>query len=280
MTLTRSASVDVTSKVVATTEVAEAFYQTRLRVPTREQAPVLTVEPGQFVQLQPRPPEGVYPYLRIPLSVSAVDEAGGIVDVLYEVVGPKTGALRRIAVGEDVGFLGPFGNGFPTPSTGATPILVGGGIGVPPLIYFGTVLRAAGTTPPILVVGARSKSKHLPDGLLDSASHDVRRATDDGSLGHAGLVTDLLQDAFGEGHQAPVVYTCGPHAMMAAVARLCADHKVPCFASLEEYMACGIGVCVGCVVERANGTSKSSPYDHYARVCVDGPIFDSRQIAW
>jgi dihydroorotate dehydrogenase electron transfer subunit len=77
-----------------------------------------------------------------------------------------------------------------------------------------------------------------------------------------------------------VVYTCGPHAMMAAVARLCLEHDVPCFASLEEYMACGFGVCVGCVVERANKDSQPSPYGHYARVCVDGPVFDSRQIVW
>jgi len=274
MNQTLPAVVDVAARVTATTEVAEAFFQTRLQVPDA------AVEPGQFIQLRPRPLEGTYPYLRMPLSVSAVDRERGLVDVLYELVGPKTVALRRVAVGDEVGFLGPLGNRFPEPATGTTPILVGGGIGVPPLIYLGTTLRTGGRHDPILVVGARNAGKHLPDTLLDPASADVRRATDDGSLGHAGFVTELLTDVLEAGPAAPVVYTCGPHAMMAAVARLCAGRDVPCFASLEEYMACGFGVCVGCVVERADKDSQPSPYGHYARVCVDGPVFDARQIAW
>ncbi len=265
---------DVGARVSSTTQVADAFFQTRLQV--RD----VSVEPGQFVQLRPRCIEGTYPYLRIPLSVSAVDTERGLVDVLYEVVGPKTSALRHVCVGDEVGFLGPLGNRFPEPASDATPILVGGGIGVPPLIYFGTTLRTAERWDPILVVGARNAGKHLPDTLLEPASADVRRATDDGSLGQAGLVTNLLTEALEAGSAAPVVYTCGPHAMMAAVARLCAGRDVPCFASLEEYMACGFGVCVGCVVERADKESQPSPYGHYARVCVDGPIFDARQIAW
>ncbi|HJP32969.1 MAG TPA: dihydroorotate dehydrogenase electron transfer subunit [Candidatus Latescibacteria bacterium] len=263
----------VTARVEATTQVTGAFFQTRLLVPE------VTVEPGQFVQLRPRPRQGLYPFLRVPLSVSAVDAEGGLIDVLYELVGPKTGALRALGVGDEVGFLGPLGKPFPVPSAGTTPILVGGGIGVPPLIYFGTCLRAADRDP-ILVVGARSSDKHLPDGLLEPASSQIRRATDDGSLGHNGLVTDLLEQALGASLTAPVVYTCGPHGMMAAVARLCARRDVPCFASLEAYMACGIGVCVGCVVERADKDSQPSADGHYARVCVDGPVFDAQEIVW
>ncbi len=264
---------DVQVRVVATTEVAEAFFQTRLEVPDT------TIRPGQFIQLRPRSEQSIYPFLRIPLSVAAVDVQQQTIDVLYEQVGPKTTALRHLAAGDEVGFLGPLGNHFPTPEPGAVPVLVGGGIGVPPLIYFGTSLRVHGYEP-ILLVGARSANKHLPDRLLAPAAADVRRASDDGTLGHAGFVTGLLHSALDEPLPSPVVYTCGPHGMMAAVARLCAERDVPCFASLEEYMACGFGVCVGCVVERANKESLPSPYGHYARVCIDGPIFDARQIVW
>ena len=273
MTAPASIAADVLARVVATTEVADAFFQTRLEVPK------MTILPGQFVQLRPRRREGSYPYLRIPLSVSAVDVSQQTIDVLYEQVGPKTTALRHLAVGDEAGVLGPLGNHFPEPEPGVVPVLVGGGIGVPPLIHFGASIRAEGGQP-ILLVGARSAGKHLPDGLLNPAAADVRRATDDGSLGTAGFVTELLKGAFDDLAATPVVYTCGPHAMMAAVARLCAEQDVLCFASLEEYMACGFGVCVGCVVERANKDDQPSPYGHYARVCVDGPIFDARQIAW
>ena len=124
------------------------------------------------------------------------------------------------------------------------------------------------------------KSGSLKGTEDDEESRAPRQRRSDGSLGQAGLVTNLLTEALETGPAAPVVYTCGPHAMMAAVARLCAGRDVPCFASLEEYMACGFGVCVGCVVERADKESQPSPYGHYARVCVDGPIFDARQIAW
>lgn len=278
MTPAATATVDTTAQVVSTTEVADAFFQTRL------QAPGMVVLPGQFVQLRPRPRAGVFPYLRMPLSVAAVDAQQGTIDVLYETVGPKTTALRQLAEGAEVGLLGPIGNSFPAPQSGITPILVGGGIGVPPLIYFGCSLRNAGHDPR-LVVGARTAGKHLPDSLLLPAGQ-VQRATDDGTLGHAGLVTDLLRDALSgpelslNGGPSTMVYTCGPHGMMAAVAALCAEYNVECFASLEEYMACGFGVCVGCVVERADTQAQKSAYGHYARVCVDGPVFDARQIAW
>lgn len=262
---------DVTACIISTTEVAEAFFQTRLRAS-------MVVEPGQFVQVRPRRPDSVYPFLRMPLSVSAVDPEAGTIDVLYETVGPKTRALRHLASGDEVGLLGPVGNSFPMPPAGVRPILTGGGIGVPPLIYFGTRLRAQGHDP-TLVIGARTAGKHLPDSLVQPAAQLVQRATDDGSLGHAGLVTDLLHEAL-RGPGEAIVYTCGPHGMMAAVAGLCAEQGVSCFASLEEYMACGFGVCVGCVVERADKSAQTSPYGHYARVCVDGPVFDAREIAW
>lgn len=264
---------DTTATILSTESVADAFYRTRFQMPVE---PV--VKPGQFVQVRPRAEHLSSPYLRMPLSVSAVDRTNSTIDVLYETVGPKTTALQSLSQGDDVAILGPLGNQFPEPEADATPVLVGGGIGVPPLIYFGTQLRASSRAVHLLV-GARTAGKHLPDDLLQPATTALGRATDDGSLGHAGVVTELLEKAVQELPN-PVVYTCGPHGMMAAVAALCVRHDVSCFASLEEYMACGFGVCVGCVVERADKEGQASAYTHYARVCVDGPVFDARQIVW
>ena len=156
-------------------------------------------------------------------------------------------------------------------------VLVGGGIGVPPLLYWGLELKQRKYRT-VLLVGARTADKHLPRKLLEPAADIVHFATDDGSLGHAGLVTAPLQHELA-GERPCAVYCCGPHAMMEAVAAICIEAQVPCQVSLEEYMACGIGICVGCAVELATAKGDTD-YGRYARVCVDGPAFDARQIKW
>ena len=266
--------VDGCAGVRQTAEVAEGFFHTRLQVPTA----ALGVLPGQFLQLQPRKDEVLSPYLRVPMSVAAVDEARGTVDVLYDRTGPKTRALARLRTGDRVRFLGPLGNCFPAPEAEAAAVLVGGGIGLPPLLFLGRRLVARGRSVRLLA-GARSAARHLPDDLLTPAARSVLRATDDGSMGHHGLVTDLLVPILDGAGSGVAVYTCGPHAMMAAVARLCAERGVPCHASLEEYMACGFGVCVGCVVGRSV-EQPLNPYHRYSRICVDGPVYDARTIEW
>lgn len=265
---------DVSARVDQCREVADGVHLTRLEA----RGVAATARPGQFVQLRTRPRDGFSPFLRLPLSVAAVDRDAGTFDVLYEEVGPKTRALWRCEPGAEVGCLGPLGNAFVPPTEGGDALLVGGGIGVPPLLFFGHELRAAGGDP-ILLVGARTAGKHLPDDIVGAGARQALRATDDGTLGHAGLVTDLLTRRLATG---PVVtvYTCGPHGMMAAVARECARRGVACQASLEAYMACGFGVCVGCVVERADGGAADGPYARYSRVCVEGPVYDAMRIAW
>ena len=264
--------VDGCAGVRQTVEVAEGFFQTRLQVP----AAALRVLPGQFLQLRPRRDDMLSPYLRIPMSVAGVDEAESTMDVLYDRVGQKTRALSRLPAGERVGFLGPLGNHFPAPEGEA--VLVGGGIGLPPLLFLGRRLVAEGRSV-LLLAGARSAARHLPDDLLRPAAPGFLRATDDGSLGHHGLVTDLLSRILDHARPGITVYTCGPHTMMAAVARLCAERGVPCHASLEEYMACGFGVCVGCVVARVE-EAHDDLYHRYSRICVDGPVYDARTIEW
>lgn len=263
--------VDAPARLRETVEVAAGFFLSRLEVPEA----ALEAHPGQFLQLQPRPAGLQAPYLRLPMSVAGVDAAEGTVDVLYDRVGPKTRVLSLMPEGEAIGCLGPLGNRFPLAGGEGTAVLVGGGIGLPPLLFLGRRLGAEGRHV-LLLAGARSADRHLPEELLHPAAACFLRATDDGSLGHPGRVTDLLVEALAAPN--PTVYTCGPHPMMASVARICADHEVPCFASLEEYMACGFGVCVGCVVGRAG--IGLDPYHRYSRICVNGPVYDARTIEW
>ncbi|MDE2811073.1 MAG: dihydroorotate dehydrogenase electron transfer subunit [Gemmatimonadota bacterium] len=263
--------IDEQARLLSNREVAADFYLARLNAPYI----AARIEPGQFVNIQVG--AGIDPLLRIPLSVSGVYREAGVIEVLYEEVGPKTRALSQFGPDAILPTLGPLGKWFAPPPESTRVVLVGGGIGVPPLLYWGLKLRQR-SYQTALLVGARTVDKHLPSELLAPAADAVRLATDDGSLGHAGLVTDLLQHELVEKGSC-AVYCCGPHAMMEAVAAICLEAEVPCQVSLEEYMACGIGICVGCAVELATAKGDTD-YGRYARVCVDGPAFDARQIKW
>ena len=263
---------DTEAEVLANYEVALNFYLIRLFLPQT----AAIVMPGQFVMLEVG--SGTVPLLRVPLSVCTADVNAGTIDVLYENMGPKTAMLCGARPGDILCCMGPIGNAFSMPTN--LPILVGGGIGVPPLLFFGNVLTEAGVQARLLV-GARTETKLLPEALLNSASAKHMVATDDGSAGHHGFITELLQEVLEQDHQV-TVYTCGPHGMMAEVAIICRDHEIPCYVSLEEYMACGFGVCVGCVVPRSKvqTVSRASSYHDYSRICVDGPVYDAREIDW
>ena len=265
---------DETGKVLFNLEVAEDFYLLRLAVPHIAAG----VVPGQFVEV--RVSSNFSPFLRIPLSICKTDPVAGTIDLLYEDMGAKSRALSLQRSGCEIACLGPLGHGFKVPAADRAAILVGGGIGTPPLLFLGEELRRA-SRQVALLVGARSANKHLPDNLLNAAAGEVQKATDDGSNGHHGLVTDLLKEKLATGKKY-TVYTCGPHAMMAAVAAICREARVSCQASLEEYMACGFGVCVGCVVEVTlpEHESLASPYLQYSRICVDGPVFDAQRVCW
>ena len=154
---------------------------------------------------------------------------------------------------------------------------------MPPLLFLGHILSNGDHNTSVdLLVGARTAAKHLSMDHLRSAASSVAIATDDGSAGHAGLITELLEQRLAAvAADEVVVYTCGPHPMMRAVASICArSGEVACFASLEEYMACGYGVCVGCVVETQAPDRDRSEYERYSRICVDGPVYDAAQIIW
>lgn len=218
-------------------------------------------QPGQFYMLASATRwgggEDERPYLPRAFSVLRAD--GDERAFMLEDVGPGTQRLCELRAGDDLLLLGPLGQGFGAPADGRRAILCGGGVGVAPLALWQQELRTAGV-PIEVLLGFRDAVHAAGAVLLD----DAAVATDDGSVGHHGLVTQLL-DASLDGDPHAVVYTCGPPGMLEAVRARCAERGVPSQLALESGMACGYGACFGCVVPLAAGG--------YARVCVDGPVF-------
>jgi len=230
------------------------------------------VRPGQFVMLRP---EGAWdPLLPRAFSVYHADPAAGIVEILYRVVGRGTHRLRQSRPGHRLSLWGPLGNWFSEPE-GAEVILVAGGVGIPPLVFLADRLRAAETiSGGVAMVGAATASFLVGTHRLAAAGFRVLTSTDDGSHGHAGRVTELLQHFLTHSPAQALlrIYACGPMPMLRAVARIVLEAGVPSELALEAPMACGIGACLGCTVPRMGGG--------FARVCREGPVFPAGAIAW
>lgn len=223
----------------------------------------VAARPGQFTML--RGAEwGDAPLLPRPMSYLT---AGATPSVLIKVLGEGTARMARAEPGEPFTLLGPLGNSWRPPTSGRRPLLVAGGVGVAPLLFFARVLAESGARPVALYGGRTSRDLTLEDELSEVA--DVHLTTENGSRGHAGRVTDLLGELLTENSE---VYTCGPDRMMASVAAICASRDIPCEASLETPMACGYGVCLGCPVPTTDGG--------YLYACMQGPCVDARRIAW
>jgi dihydroorotate dehydrogenase electron transfer subunit len=219
-------------------------------------------EPGQFYMLASAERWGggrdERPYLPRAFSHARVREDGSL-DFLLEAVGPGTERLAELKIGEGVWLTGPLGIGFRPPSEGRTPLLVGGGIGTAPLLCLHDEI---GPDVPVLL-GFRSAAHAEASRLFRGAPPQI--ATDDGSVGHAGLVTELLRDRLDNAE----VYACGPPPMLEAVRAMCAERDVPAQLAMESGMACGFGACFGCVVPTKQG---------YVRLCVDGPVLEARDL--
>lgn len=202
------------------------------------------------------------PYL--PRAFSFLRAApGGELSFMLEDVGPGTRRLAALAAGDGLWLTGPLGEGFRAPHDGRRALLTGGGVGVPPLSAWADELGDR----PLALLGFRD-GEHA-DGAAVMTAAQLRVATDDGSVGHHGLVTELLAAELARDRHA-VVYACGPPAMLEAVRALCAEHDVPAQLALEAGMACGFGACYGCVVPLREGG--------YARICVDGPVLDGDRL--
>jgi len=236
--------------------------------------------PGQFYMLAAARcwgSGGERPFLPRALSVMQAPDRSDELQFLLEDVGPGTERLCELDRGDRLRLLGPLGVGFADPGEGRRPLLVGGGVGIAPLVIMRDALLAGhdlrngsmvggGPTspPPTTLLGFRDADHAAGAELLPGA----RIATDDGSVGHHGPVTELLLDELHLDAHA-TVYACGPPAMLEAVRIICAERELPAQLALEAPMACGFGACNGCVVETTDG---------YARVCVDGPVFEATSL--
>ncbi len=255
------------AEVLVNERIARNVYLMRLRAPRIARA----CRPAQFVQI--RAGAGPAPFLRRPFSALRVDPDAGWLDIVYDAIGEGTRRMAGSAAGQNLDIIGPLGRPF-EPARNGRVLLVAGGVGLVPLAYMAWFHKER-RAEMVFLMGAASKAR-MPDlDRVIPADLCRRLATDDGSLGHRGPVTDLIpEQVLQDGTQ---VITCGPHAMMTRVARIAAGYRLPCFASLENHMACGFGACVGCVVEYREADRE----DHrYRRVCVDGPVVDAHAIIW
>lgn len=245
--------------------------------------------PGQFVHVQVHP---LRP-LRRPISLMRASPGEGWIEVLYKSVGEGTRLLAQRQAGEVIDLLGPIG--IPFKATGRRPLLIGGGVGMPPMLFLAEDLKRQGGFSPLVILGSevpfpfqprpsRILTPALPGNvmaampLLDDWGIPCRLASLQGFPGcYEGYVTGLarlwLQGLDEEAQKEVEIFACGPHPMLTAVARLADEFTLPCYVSLEEFMACGVGGCAGCVVPVATEQGMTMK-----RVCVDGPVFDARQV--
>jgi dihydroorotate dehydrogenase electron transfer subunit len=197
----------------------------------------------------------------LPRAFSVLRARESELHFLIEDVGPGTKRLCELEPGEELLVVGPLGNGFTRPRDHREPLLVGGGVGIAPLAIWQDELGAGAKA----LLGFRD-AEHAAGSVLLG---DAALATDDGSVGHHGLVTELLEDVLDERAQELEVYACGPPAMLEAVRSICVERGIPAQLALESGMACGFGACFGCVVPTVDG---------YVRLCLDGPVLEAQML--
>lgn len=226
--------------------------------------------PGQFIMVKAN---GLDPLLRRPFSIHQV--LGDEIAILFKQIGKGTALLGKMSEAAQVDLLGPLGNGFQWRGDDSI-CLVGGGMGVAPLLFLAQEMIKDKIKPQIML-GARNKAEMmaiLP--YFEPLGCTISCATDDGSMGHKGFVIDCMRQELAADTSCHI-YTCGPHPMMRGIAQLCNANNWPCQVSMETMMACGISACLGCTIEASEPNQKGGNYLH---VCQDGPVFQAEKIRW
>lgn len=251
--------------------------------------------------------------LRRPFSLAGRRDArGGVeLEIIHRVVGVGTDWLSRLAPGDTVSILGPLGNHFSLPSPGQQAILVGGGVGIPPMLYLADALgattasRATGAGPRAVAFAGATTRELLPLTIVDSDADPLAPAprieefarrgvdavitTDDGTYGFQGFVTQALErylDAPAREQKSPrpIIYTCGPELMMKRVAAIAAEREIECQVAVERAMACGMGTCQSCCIKVRKPDPSKPPLPGsdwcYRLACTDGPVFLGRDLLW
>ncbi len=249
-----------TAKVLSQQEIAPRIYDLWLETALAAQA-----KPGQFI--------GVYPgnaatLLPRPISICEVNGERTALRIVYRIAGKGTAEFSALRENDRVDILGTLGNGFPLEEgRGKHCFLIGGGIGVPPILQLAKKLEGDKA----IILGYRDGNLFLAEDFAKYGQ--VYVATEDGSEGTKGNVLDTIAE---NALEADIIYACGPMPMLRAVKQYAAERGIRAYISLEEHMACGVGACLGCVVK----TKEANPHSHVhnARICTDGPVFDAEEV--
>lgn len=260
-------------KIARHAKISPEYYLMELGAPHISRG----AKPGMFVHVLVDAPEGFI--LRRPFSL--IEAENNAVRFVYKVVGEGTKALSEKRAGEFLNVLGPLGNPYAVGSGTKRIILVAGGYGVSPTYYLSRELKKKKFKGEIIsIIGARTKSLLMYSEGFKKLGVKVFVTTNDGSSGQRGIVTDVLCDLLQKDALKPEtrnpkpetqVFTCGPYAMLKAVAQLCVKFSVSCQVSMEQQLGCGLGACLGCVIKTHGG---------YKRVCTEGPVFNAEDMIW
>lgn len=268
-----------TSMILSNVEVSPGYWRIRLTAPQE----FLRATPGQFVMV--RVNGAIDPLLRRPFAIFDVGlytppQSGAIpqayFEMLYRVVGKGTAMLSTLHETDVIDILGPLGTGFDQGSADEEKLLVGGGIGLAPLYLLAKELVER-KSPVRLFAGGRTRDDILCITEFERLGVECYTATEDGSLGEQGFVTLALKRRLDALKNKATIYACGPDGMLHAVAAIAKEYDIPCQVSLEGYMACGVGACLGCVTP---GKDHSAKTPDYRCVCTEGPVFESSELKW
>ena len=255
------------SKIISNNKISDKIYKMTLSCPEIAKH----AEMGQFLNIYLDKGEMILPR---PISIQDVDKEAGALNIMYLIVGQGTAYMAGLPVGYELNITGPLGHGFSYDGCEKL-ALIGGGIGVPPLYYAARqVLRQNPNAEIRAYIGFRDKDFVILEEELCALGVKVIVTTDDGSYGAKG---NALQAFINDGFAADCIFTCGPQGMLRAVAEHSIGANIPCQVSMEERMGCGIGACVVCAIAIKN--LKDDDFT-YKRVCMDGPVFDAKEVVW
>ncbi|MBQ3890812.1 MAG: dihydroorotate dehydrogenase electron transfer subunit [Lachnospiraceae bacterium] len=247
------------AKVTKALELSKGIFELRIKTNIAKEA-----KPGQFVMVYPKDKSTI-----LPRPISICEAEGDLLRLVYRVAGKGTKEFSLYEENEDVTVMGPIGNGFPIEKAlGKKAVLIGGGIGVPPILQLSKEIKAKEVT---TVLGYRNNDLFLKDDF-DKYSNTVI-ATEDGSVGTKGNVLTAIKE---QGIECDVIFACGPMPMLRAIKQYAKEKNIEAYISLEERMACGVGACLGCVCK----TVKKDEHSHVnnARVCTEGPVFLASEV--
>ena len=251
--------------VVSQKQIADGIFDLVLQ--TKEIA--AHTKPGQFVSVYSNDASKLLPR---PISLCGIDREAGTLRLVYRVTGEKTGTeeVSKLEAGDTIKIMGPLGNGFAVES-GKKAFLIGGGIGVPPMLQLAKEIKASGVAEFQTIMGYRNAQTFLLDEFKEHG--DAFAATEDGSVGTKGNVIDAIKAL---GLKADVIYACGPTPMLRALKAYAQEQNMECYVSMEERMACGIGACLACV---CNSTEKDAHSNvKNKRICKEGPVFNAKEV--